>query len=76
MKSLVAEFPKFKDAENPGQGYTGDPAWLRVIGLIVERSDQLQQQISELRSFIRAQERPQVGSAVLSRSAHKRDGQR
>jgi hypothetical protein len=66
MKSFVSDFPKLKDNEgDPWQRYTGDPQWSQVIRLIVERSDQLQQQVTELRSFIRAQERPYVGRQVL-----------
>jgi hypothetical protein len=73
MKSWVSEFPKLKDNEgDPWQRYTGDPEWTRVIRLIVERSDQLQQQVTELRSFIRAQERPQVGTAVVTKSIQQR----
>lgn len=65
-KSFVSDFPKLKDNEgDPYQQYAVDPQWTRVIRLIVERSDQLQQQVTELRSFIRAQERPQVGREVL-----------
>jgi hypothetical protein len=73
MKSFVSDFPKLKDNEgDPWQRYAGDPAWAQVIRLIVERSDQLQQQVTELRSFIRAQERPQVGAAVVSKSIQQR----
>jgi hypothetical protein len=49
---------------------------MRVIRLIVERSDQLQQQVTELRSFIRAQERPQVGREVLKVSGQQRSRKR
>ena len=69
-KSFVSDFPKLKDNEgDPYQQYGVDPQWTRVIRLIVERSDQLQQQVTELRSFIRAQERPQVGREVVKASA-------
>jgi hypothetical protein len=72
VKSWVSEFPKLKDNEgDPWQRYTGDPEWTRVIRLIVERSDQLQQQVTELRSFIRAQERPQVGVVVVEESVRQ-----
>jgi hypothetical protein len=65
-KGWVSDFPKLKDSEgDPSQRYAGDPQWAQIIRLIVERSDQLQQQVTELRSFIRAQERPQVGGAIL-----------
>ncbi len=65
-KGFLSDFPKLKDNEGDfRQRYTGDPQWAQVIRLIVERSDQLQQQVTELRSFIRAQERPQVGREVL-----------
>ncbi len=65
-KSWVSDFPKLKDNEgDPWRQYAGDPQWAQIIRLIVERSDQLQQQVTELRSFIRAQERPQVGGAIL-----------
>lgn len=77
IKDLAAEIPKLKDNEgdNPAWRY-GDPAWVQVLGMIVQRSDQLQQQITELRSFIRAQERPQVGAAVAAKAARDRGKQR
>jgi hypothetical protein len=66
VKSLVSEIPKLKDSEgDPLQQYFGDPEWLRVVRLIAERSDQLQQEMVELRSFITEDERPDVGSAGL-----------
>ncbi len=54
-KSRIADFPKLKDAASEGDPfhrYTGDPEWMRVIQLIAQRSDQLQQQVNELQSFI------------------------
>jgi hypothetical protein len=72
-KSFMSDFPKLKDNEgDPWQRYTGDPEWRRVIGLIVERSDQLQQQVTELRSFIRTHERPNVGGAVVKKAVLER----
>lgn len=64
-KARTSDIPKLKDAEgDPWQRFLGDPEWIRVIQLIAQRSDQLQQQVVELQSFIRAQERPQVGAGV------------
>jgi hypothetical protein len=72
-KSWVSDFPKLKDNEgDPWQRYTGDPQWAQVIRLIVERSDQLQQQVTQLRSFIQMQERPQVGRVVVKQSQQAR----
>ncbi len=71
-KSRIADFPKLKDAVSEGdpwQRSAGDPEWIRVIQLIAQRSDQLQQQVADLQSFIRAQERPQVGAAVARGAA-------
>ncbi|MEO8578527.1 MAG: hypothetical protein ABI556_17575, partial [Gemmatimonadales bacterium] len=76
-KNFVSDFPKLKDNEgDPYQQYAGDPQWMRAIRLIVERSDQLQQQVTELRSFIRAQERPQVGGQVLKESSQPKSRKR
>lgn len=73
MKSWVSDFPKLKDNEgDPWQRYGVDPAWMRIIGQIAERSDQLQAQVAELRAFIRTKERPQVGNIVVSKSIQQR----
>jgi Kelch motif len=65
LKSVVAEIPKLKDNEgDPWQRYGGDPEWLKAVRLIAERADQLQQEVIELRAFIRQEERPQLGEAL------------
>ncbi|MEO6836210.1 MAG: kelch repeat-containing protein [Candidatus Tumulicola sp.] len=66
VKSLVSEIPKFKDNEgDPWQQYEGDPEWLQAINMLAERADALQQEVIELRTFIRGTERPDVGGAAL-----------
>jgi hypothetical protein len=70
IKSIVAEIPKLKDNEgDPWQRYAGDPEWLQAVKLIAERADQLQQEVMELRAFIRKEERPQLGEKALAASA-------
>lgn len=75
VKSLVSEIPKLKDNEgDPWQQFEGDPEWLRAISLLAERADQLQKEVLELRTFIRKQERPEVGSEALREpGAEERD---
>jgi hypothetical protein len=66
----VIEIPKLKDNEgDPWQQYVGDPEWLKAIQLIAERADELQQEVLQLRSFIRKEERPQLGEEALKKSA-------
>ena len=70
VKSIVAEIPKLKDNEgDPWQRYAGDPEWLQAVKLIAERADQLQQEVLELRAFIRKEERPQLGEEALAKSS-------
>jgi hypothetical protein len=73
LKDLISEIPKLKDAEgDPFQQFGGDPEWLRAIRQLAQRSDQLQQEVMQLRAFIREEERPKVGEAALKASARKR----
>ena len=66
QKGQLADIPKLKDAEgDPWQQYTGDPAWLAAVRLLAERADQLEEQVRELRSFIRPEERPDLGGQAL-----------
>lgn len=66
VKSLTSEIPKLKDNEgDPWEQYAGDPEWLQAVILLAERADQLQQEVIELRTFIRGAERPDVGSEAL-----------
>ncbi len=39
----------------------GDPEWGEVVRQLVERSDQLEGEVRALRSFVREEERPEVG---------------
>ena len=72
VKSLVSEIPKLKDSEgDPWQQYGVDPEWLQAVQLIAERADELQQEVMELRAFIRKEERPQLGEQALANSAPK-----
>jgi Kelch motif len=65
VKDLASEIPKLKDNEgDPWQQYVGDPEWLQAVRLIAQRADELQQEVIELRSFIRQEERPQLGEQV------------
>lgn len=65
-KYQLSDIPKLKDNEgDPWQQYGGDPEWLQAVQIIAERADQLQQEIEELRAFIRPDERPEVGTAAL-----------
>jgi hypothetical protein len=69
LKTIVAEIPKLKDNEgDPWQRYVGDPEWLKAVQLIAERADELQQEVMELRAFIRKEERPQLGEEALANS--------
>jgi hypothetical protein len=66
----VIEIPKLKDSEgDPWQQYVGDPEWLKSVRLIAERADELQQEVMQLRAFIRKEERPQLGEEALKKSA-------
>ncbi|HKD32315.1 MAG TPA: kelch repeat-containing protein [Gaiellaceae bacterium] len=66
-KGVLADIPKLKDAEgDPWERYAGDPGWLAAMRAIAERADQLTEQVEELRSFIRPEERPDLGVDVLS----------
>ena len=76
LKDLAAEIPKLKDNEgDPWQGdpwqYAVDPEWLQAVKIIAERADQLQQEVLELRAFIRGAERPQLGEKALKESEPK-----
>jgi hypothetical protein len=72
LKGLFADFPKLKDNEgDPWQQYGGDPAWLQAVQVIAERADQLQQEIADLRAFIRPEERPRVGQVALDAAAER-----
>jgi hypothetical protein len=65
-KSLLGDIPKLKDAEgDPWQRYAGDPSWLAIVRLLAERADQLEEQVQRLRSFIRPEERPELGAEAL-----------
>jgi hypothetical protein len=65
-KGLLADIPKLKDAEgDPWQQSVGDPAWLAAVRLLAERADQLEEQVQQLRSFIRPEERPDLGGQAL-----------
>ncbi|WP_267222016.1 Kelch repeat-containing protein [Dyella silvae] len=67
QKSIVADLPKFKDNEgDPFLPNAGDPQWMQIIQMIIERTDQLQAQMTELRTFIRGEERPQPGESALA----------
>jgi hypothetical protein len=76
-KSRISDIPKLKNAIPEGDwrhGYSVDPEWIGALQLIAQHSDQLQQQVAELQSFIRTRERPQVGVAVARaapQQAHK-----
>jgi Kelch motif protein len=71
---LVVEIPKLKDSEgDPFTQYGIDPAWMRVIGQIAERADELQEQVLQLQAFIRGEERPKLGEDVFSRSAGQQE---
>lgn len=66
LKGVLADFPKLKDAEgDPLQQYVGDPAWLAAVRLLAERADQLEEQVQQLRSFIRPEDRPDLGGQAL-----------
>ena len=67
-KQPISDIPKLKDNEgDPWQWwqYVVDPGWLQAVQLIAKTTDQLQQEVAELRSFIRKEERPDVGAAAL-----------
>jgi hypothetical protein len=67
QKTALSEIPKLKDGEgDPFLPYAGDPQWLRIIQMIIERSDQLQAEVTQLRTFIRGDERPQPGESALA----------
>jgi hypothetical protein len=69
----VPDSPKLKDNEgDPWQQYLGDPAWLQSIGTIAERVDQLQEEVQKLRSFIRQEERPNLGEKALQSSTQSK----
>jgi Kelch motif len=72
VKNLSSEIPKLKDNEgDPWQQYLGDPEWLQAVKLIAERTDELQQEVMDLRAFIRAEERPALGEQALKQAAAK-----
>ena len=70
FKSILSDIPKLKDNEgDPWRQFQGDPAWLKAVQLIAEQTERLQREVSELRSFILPEERPQLGEDALKRAA-------
>ncbi len=53
---------KRKDNEGDWRERFGDPDWMETIKQIAERSDVLQDELRQLRSFIKKSERPDVGT--------------
>lgn len=71
-KRFSAEIPKLKDNEgDPWQRLVGDPEWLRAMKSIAERTDELKQEVTDLRAFIRAEERPVLGEQALKEAASR-----
>jgi Kelch motif len=71
-KNFASEIPKLKDNEgDPWQQYRGDPEWLQAMKLIAARTDELKQEVMDLRAFIRAEERPVLGEQALRQAASK-----
>jgi hypothetical protein len=72
VKSLLSEVPKLKDSEgDPWERFQGDPSWLEAIKLIAERTDELAREVEQLRSFIRPEQRPELGRQALDREGEE-----
>jgi len=74
VKSILADIIKFKDNEgDPWRQFGGDPAWMRVIRTLIERSDKIEEILATQRAFIREEERPKVGEEALRASEKQKE---
>ncbi len=75
LKTLASDIPKLKDNEgDPFKQFLRDPAWVEALSLIASKTDELQGEVNQLRSFIRQNQRPSVGEEAIRESGRTHAG--